>query len=111
MCGYVVGQLRKFEDWDCGIVQVKSGMVVCKDYNAFNPNTQRPKSLRRINYVFYFGSVPFDLPTWAALEVTLTSSLPLVAIAGYVAAPILRLQNKDATRPKDDMVDVAVAVM
>jgi len=111
VCGYVVGQLRKFEDWDCRIVQVQAGVVVCKDYDAFNPNPQRPKSLRKVNYVFYFGSVPFDLPAWAALEVTFTSSLPLVAIAGYAAAPILRLQNKDATRPKDDMVDVAVAVV
>ena len=86
-------------------------MVVCKNYDAFNPNIQRPKSLRRIDYVFYFGSIPFDLPTWAALEVTLSSSLPLITIAGYVAAPVLGLQNKDAAWTKNDMVDVAAAVM
>ena len=86
-------------------------MVVCKNYDAFNPYIQRPKSLRRIDYVFYFGSIPFDLPTWAALEVTLSSSLPNITIAGYVAAPVLGLQNKDATGRKNDMVDVAAAVM
>ena len=86
-------------------------MIVCKNYDAFNPNIQRPKSLRRIDYVLYFGSIPFDLQTWATLEATLSSSLPHIAIAGYVAAPVLGLQNKDATRTKDDMVDVAAAVM
>ena len=90
---------------------MQSGMVVCEDYDAFNPYTQRLKNLRRVDYAFYFGNVPFNLPTWAAPKVMFTSSLPLVAIAGYVTAPILSLQNKDAARPKDDMVYVTVAVM
>ena len=41
VCGYVVGQLSKFKDWYCGVVQVEAGMVVCEDYDAFNPDAQR----------------------------------------------------------------------
>jgi len=57
--------------------------------------------------VFYFGGIPFNLQTGAALEVTLSSSLPHITIAGNVAAPVLGLQNKDAAWTKNDMVDIA----
>ena len=87
-------------------------MVVCKNHDAFNPNIQRPKSLRRIDYVFYFGGIPFDLQTWAALEVTLyqlfARSSPL-----QVMSPLQFLVSKTKMPlgRKNDMVDVAAAVM
>src|SRR5208283_4420226 len=85
-------------------------MAVCENHDAFYPNVQRPKSLRRIDYAFYFGSVPFDLQTWAAFKVTHTSSLPAITVAGNVAAPVLGLQNKDAAGRKNNMIDVAAAM-
>ena len=75
---------------------MESGMAVCKNHDTLNPHVQRPKSLRRIDYAFYFGSIPLNLAAWAALEVTLPTSLPLITVAGNVAAPVLGLQNKDA---------------
>jgi hypothetical protein len=85
-------------------------MVVCKNNDAFNIDAQRPKSLRRIDYLFYRCSVPFDLSAWAALKVVFTTSLPLIAIARYVPAPVLSLQNKDAAWTKNDVVNVSAAV-
>ncbi len=90
---------------------MESRTVACKNHDAFNPNIQRTKSLRRIDYAFYFGSIPFNLQAWTTLEITLTSSLPNITIAGNAAAPVLGLQNKDAAGSKNDMVDVAAAVM
>jgi hypothetical protein len=86
---------------------VKSGTVVRENYDTLNPNVQRPKSLRRIDYAFYFGSVPFNLQTWATFKVTHTSSLPAITVAGNVAAPVLGFQNKDGAGRKNNMVDVA----
>ena len=59
--------------------------------------------------MFYFGGVPLNLQAWATFEVAFSWSLPLVAMASYFAAPVLRLQNKDAAWTQNDVVDVSAA--
>jgi hypothetical protein len=85
-------------------------MIVCENHDTFNHDLKRPHSGRGVNYVFYFGRVPLNLQAGASLEAVFASSLPLVAVTGYIAAPVLRLQNKDAVWTKNDMVDVSAAI-
>jgi hypothetical protein len=85
-------------------------MVVCEDQDTFNHFLKRPQDRRGTDYVFYFGSISLYLQAWASLEAVFASSLPLVAITGYIAAPVLGLQNKDALRTKNDVVNVSSAI-
>jgi len=85
-------------------------MVICEDHDAFNPDPKRPQGRGRVKYVLYFGCVSLNLQAWVSLEAVFASSLPLVAITGYIAAPVLRLQNEDTAWTKNDVVNVSAAI-
>ena len=100
----------------CGSLRIGTvGLFKCRVAWLFvkttMPSTQTPsvQGRGRVNYVFYFGGVPFHLQAWAAFEVAFTCPLPLVATASYLAAPVLCLQNKDAVWTQNDVVNVSAA--
>ena len=106
----MVSKLIESKDWHCWVVQMERGMVICKDHYAFHPDPEHPQRWRRVDYVFYLGCVPLHLQAWATFKVAFTRPLPLVATARYLAAPVLRLQDKDAAWTQNNVVNVSGAV-
>ncbi len=58
---------------------------------------------------FILAAFRFTCMAWAAFEVGFTCPSPLVAMASYLAAPVLRLQNENAVWTQNDVVNVSAA--